>query len=262
VSFVDVELSGGFGNRLSKYAFARAYARDLGATLRTTPWQGDEIFGLSHPRMTIGELPKVNSYYFPDWDGKVDIAIQGDPQHQKHILYTRADVREWFKFTPAIEELLAPVPTLEIAAHLRWGDFMGQHGFICLTKESYLVACDKFGLDRSKVTFVSEEEPIAVPGIDPNYHWKGRMSDNVPGLGFLPDFAALCRAKILLRGPSTFSWWAGALGDHERVFSPDQKGLGHTGGRFAIQDVPFVEGNHAPITSWWEGHSELHLRES
>lgn len=255
MSFIDCELSGGFGNRLCKYAFARAYARRVGATLRTTPWQGQQIFEIDDPPMTVGALPKVNTYYFPDWDGVTDVAVEGDPQHQKHLIYSRTDARAWFKFRPNILELLEPVPPFPVAAHLRWGDFVRHDGFIPITKQSYEATCAAHGI-AGPIRFVCEEDPIIVPGIEGGYRWKGRKSDDVPGLGFLPDFVALMRAEVLLRGPSTFGWWAAVLGDNRRVFSPDQRGIPHDG---SFQRVPFVEGNHAPITAWWEGHSELHL---
>lgn len=263
MSFIDSESSGGFGNRCMKYAFARAYAEKHGCTLRTTPWVGQQIFEIDDPPMPRWPdgLPEVDTFNFEDWDGKVDVAIRGDPQHQKHLIYTRADAKRWFTFRPAILDLLKDVPTFEIAAHLRWGDFVGHAGFISIAKESYLRACDQYSLDRSKLRFIGEEDPIVVPGIDSSYRWKGRTSDNVPGFSFLPDFYALIKAKVLLRGPSTFSWWAGVLGDHERIFSPDQRGIAYDGGDRGFQEVPFVEGNHSPITAWWKGHSELHLSE-
>ena len=255
--FIDCDLSGGFGNRLCKYAFARKYAEINGATLRTSAWQGKELFGLDDPPMRSGELPTVNTYYFPDWNGQVGVAIEGDPQHQKHLIYTREDVKRWFNFTPEILKLVEPVPSLPIAAHLRWGDFVGHGGFIPITRVSYERACLKYGIE-GPIQFISEDDPILVPGIT-RLDWKGRKSDNVPGLGFLPDFVALMRAKVMLRGPSTFGWWAGVLGSNKRIFSPDQKGIPHDG---KFHDVPFIEGNHAPITAWWEMHSELHIRES
>jgi hypothetical protein len=207
-------------------------------------------------------LPEVGTFEFEQWNGRVDVCIRGDPQHGKHLIYTRADARRWFKFRPEILDLLRSVPTVEAAAHLRWGDYVTHGGFICISKDSYLRACDQYGVDRAKLVFVSEEEPSTVPHIDPMFRWKGRASDHIPGIGFLPDFVLLMRAKVLFRAPSTFSWWAAELGNHDRVFSPDQRGISHEGSDRGFQDVPFIEGNHAPLTEWWVGHSELRLRDS
>ena len=81
-------------------------------------------------------------------------------------------------------------------------------------------------------------------------------------LAFLPDFYALMQAEVMFRAPSTFGLWAGILGNQKRVFSPDLRGKPWQGEGRPKQDVPFVEGNHMPLTSHWVGHSELHLRET
>ena len=262
MSFVDCEMGGGFANRMSKYAFARAYAEKHGATLRTTPWKGEQVFDIEHPRMRIGELPVVDNINLEAWDGRVDIAIQGEAQHQRCLIYSRAEARRWFTLRPEIKALLEPVPKFEIAAHLRWGDFQDANGFIAISKDSYRKAVRDFKIgDEDGIRYISEEEPLLVPGVS-EFKWRNRPTDEEPGLGFLPDWWALCLADNILRGPSTFSWWAAVLGDHKRVFSPWQQGIPWQGTGRGFQDVPFVEGNHAPITCWWAGHSELHLRET
>jgi hypothetical protein len=189
---IGVELGqGGFGNAMFKYAHARALAERQGRQLQTTRWAGDRIFDLNDPPLSL--------------DAEI---IQGFRQHGSDIIYTKAQVRRWFKLQPEIQKLFDREPTLAIAAHLRWGDFVGHHGFIAISKHSYRVACDQYGLDEKMMVFVGEH----------------RAPD------FLPDFFKLWRAKVLLRGPSTFSWWAGTLGEHDRIFSPDQTGIAWQGG--------------------------------
>lgn len=247
MSFIDCKIDGGFGNQLGKYAFARAYAEKYGATLRTSSWIGQELFGFDEPAMVEGQLPKLDNLKLERWDGRTDIAIIGEAQHQKHLIYTRETVRRWFALR---DEFAAPlvthVPYRRYVAHLRWGDFLGHDHFIAICRGSYLKAAEENGIDPRELTFVSQECALTIPA-------------RVPA--FLPDFFQLMTAKVLFRGPSTFSWWAATLGNHERVFSPDQRGIEHRGSHRGVQDVPFVEGNHMPITAWWEGHSELHLRE-
>jgi len=224
---------------------------------------GQHIFEINDPPIDR-DRPVVVMEELEKWDGATDVQIAGWGQHQKHLLYSRADARRWFTFRPEIEALLGNVPKLEVAAHLRWGDFIGAGQFIAITKESYLVACDQYGIDRTKLTFVSEESPIRVPEIPRSARpaRSRRANSSVTSLEFLPDWYALIQAKILFRAPSTFSLWAGILGRHERVFSPDLRGLPFEGINRPKMDVPFVEGNHMPITAHWHGHSELHLRET
>lgn len=249
MNFVDCVIDGGWGNRLCKWAFARAYADRVGATLRTTYWEGCELFGLdAGDSSVIGTLDRVDNLDFEKWDGRTNIQITGEAQHQKHLIYTREQAMKWFKLKPEYEEAMKDIPRLPVAAHLRWGDFVGHDGFIAIEKESYLAAAIAFGIDPDSIVFVSPEAPTRVKGWNPSW-------------GFIPDFLSLSRADILFRGPSTFSWWAGVLGTHRRIFSPQQRGVPHSGTNRGFQDVPFIEGNHMPITAWWEGHSELHLRE-
>lgn len=248
MSFVDRDLSGGFGNQLFQYAFARAYAEKFGAALRTSPWSGAMIFEIDDPVMENGRLVAREDLKLDQWAGETDIEITGMSQHGRHLIYTREQVRRWFRFRPELEEILQGIPVFDLAAHLRHADFVGHPGFISITRRSYEWACDKYCLDKRRLRFISFENPMTSPELGPSFD-------------FLPDFVALMRARVLLRGPSTFSWWAGVLGDHDRIFSPDQRGIPYQGHHRGLQDVPFVEGNHMPITAWWEGHSELHLRE-
>ena len=252
MSVIYVELhQGGFGNACFKYAYARKLAESTGRRLVTTSWIGQKIFKLDpneegqidpdvSPIADLAEAPKGES-----------VRIGGFCQHGRHLIYSKQDALRYFKFQPWVLEMATAIPRYEVAAHVRWGDFVGHNGFIAITMSSYDRAAEQFGIDPKKIRFICVDNPIEVPSAAPK---------DCPT--WLPDFMALCQADILFRGPSTFSWWAGALGEHSRIFSPDQNGRPWQGGHRGFQDVPFVEGNHMPITSWWEGHSELHLRES
>lgn len=248
MSIVQVFIDSRWGNALFQYAFARAYASRIGARFQTNEWIGTKIFQLSDEPLS-GDLTTRDNLHWEQWDGETNIRIIGMGQHQKHLIYTLAEARRWFTFRPEIQGLLNHVPVYPCMAHLRRGDFVGAVKFIAISYASYFNAFNQFGIDEKVTKFVNEENPVAIPGIDPS----GPM-------GFLPDFYSLMKAPILFRGNSTFSTWPGWLGDHKRVFSPDQTGVPYDPPRPIYQDVPFVEGNHMPITSWWEGHSELHLK--
>lgn len=259
---ISVMLQEGFCNRMSQYAFARAYAEKYDCVLQTNPWMGQVVFEINDPPIER-DLPVVGMEELEVWDGRTDVKLCGWGQHQKNLIYSRDDVRRWFTFRPEILALLKSVPKFEVAAHLRWGDFCTSGGFIAITKESYLRACDQYGIDRNKLRFICEDDPIVVPEIPADNNHHTRAEDTRPtSLAFLPDFYALMQADIMFRGPSTFGLWPAILGHHSRVFSPDLRGIPHEGENRPKQDVPFVEGNHMPITCHWSGHSELHLRES
>lgn len=117
--------------------------------------------------------------------------------------------------------------------------------YIAITRESYLKAWTDFDLPGDDLLFVSEDNPTE------------EEQCVRAGLGFLPDFFLLMRAKVLLRANSTFSFWAHVLGDNERVFSPDLKGITPKAG--VLQSVPFVEGNHCAISCVHPNCSDLYL---
>ena len=247
MSVIGAELGqGGFGNAMFKYAFARAYAEKIGAQLQTTPWIGQKIFRLDEPPIDYTNLARVEGELF-EIGSTQNCLFDSYCQHGRHLIYTRKQVREWFKPQQWVLELATAVPAWEVAAHLRWGDFVGHNGFIPIKMASYDRAAELRGIDPKKIRFVCVDNPIPLPSAAPK---------DCPS--WLPDFLTLWKADILFRGPSTFSWWAAVLGEHSRIFSPDQRGIPHDG---SMQDVPFVEGYHMPITAWWEGHSELHLKD-
>lgn len=224
MTLVSTPLIGRFGNQCFAYAFARARAEQLGVPLSTPPWIGEQIF----------QLPEVTR------DAPLESCLNGYFQDQASLIYTRAQVKEWFKFRPEIEHALSFLPRDPLLAHRRVGDYAGA-GYVVVSTASYLEACEEFGLDQNQLKFVTEEAPtngVQVP----------------PELAFLPDFYRMIKCHTLLRGNSTFSYWAAVLGDC-RVFSPIIEGL--KGG--CEQDVKFTSGNW-PRFANLEFVTNLHLQ--
>lgn len=217
MSILNLNMMGRFGNQLFQYAHARALAEREGLELRTDPWIGQEIFeGVNEGKRVPGE--KTISGYFQ---------TQGD------LIYTRSQVRQWFTFKASVLVELdrPPAPLL---AHIREGDYSGA-GFVVVARESYWRACDRFNLPSDHLVFV--EEPAA----------------HGPGPDFVVDFLRLMRAATILRGNSTYSWWAATLGDG-RIFSPVIENTNGDNPRLC----EFVEGNW-PRIAMLPGVSDLHL---
>lgn len=217
MSAISVNFMGRFGNQMFQYAAARAYAEAHGATLHTQPWVGQEIFQLSDkPYM---KLPMAGFDELPS--GKVNVTLHGYFIHSDAAkMFSTQKLRQWFKLQPRWYNLVKQV---DVAAHLRYGDYIDLATIYCLIpKESYVKACQKFGLDDKQITWVSEENTNSVK-ID------GKLS-------FLPDFLTLMTAKTLFRANSSFSWWAAAL-NNGNVYSPVVEA------RAGWNDVDFVQGN-------------------
>jgi hypothetical protein len=276
---IEVDLSNGLGNRMFQYAFARSYAERHGFELHSTPCILQKIFQIDDPPDT-DNFPLVAGDHsrngipwgVGDRDGEYNIRLTGQRQHQEELTYTRSDAKRWFKLRPDMEELVKNVPSMEVVANLRRGDYAyACNPFVVVSEESYLRACDQYGIDRSKVYFLNGEMhyriaeiPVDRPWVNLNDVEQGKTGNN-GRLDFLPDLVLMMRAKILLRSNSTFAWWAATLGDNERVFSPDIRGITPSGPipgtqYRAPQLVPFVEGNHMPMAWGWPFLSELHLK--
>lgn len=222
MSHVYTPLVGRFGNQCFQYCFARAYAEQHGLTLCTPRWVGEQIFQIEPTPEKPAEALALNTY----------------AQDQASLIYTRKQVREWFKWKPnVIGE--APVAMRPLLAHRRVGDYAGA-GYVVVSKQSYWDCAKKYGHWFNEHCFVTEENP----------HQR-----EICGIPWLSDFWRMCHCDVLLRGNSSFSWWAATLG-HAKVYSPVIDGL--EGGR--EHDCAFVEGNHSRLANL-EFTTELRLRE-
>lgn len=213
-------LIGRFGNQMFQYAHARALAEQTGAQLCTPKWVGEEIF----------DLPEVGRC--------TDNEIGGYHQDQASLIYTRKQVKEWFLLNPKFCDPLHSFPRLKIAAHLRRGDYE-QLGYVLVSEKSYSDPMSKLFPDWRFIEFVTDRMPLIVKGVP----------------DFLPDFYRLLNAEYLLRGNSSFSWWAGTLSSG-RVFAPIIDGK--EGGK--VQDCEFVEGNWPKLANLPDC-TDLHLPE-
>lgn len=214
-----------------EYAFAKAYCERHDLELHCAPWAGDQIFQLEHSP-ALANLPRIaekDLLLHPEAPPALALEIRSYFQQQDALLYTRRDLKRFFKFKPEVENLLHYnlAPGQRVCAHRRVGDYPG-YGYVVPSVISYEHTAAKFHLCESldQITWVTEEAPWIIT----------ELSNR--GLPYLPDFFRLMRAEILLRGNSTFSWMAGALGSG-RIFAPIIAGL--EGGQ--ERDVEFVEGN-------------------
>jgi len=211
---------GRFGNQLFQYAFARAMADRFDAVLQTPPWVGQRLFGLDDPAIDV-TLPTLAVDEIPDGP---NVDLHGYFQHARHLQFlSEARLKSMYSLLPVWKD--HPRCRPHVAAHLRRGDYASRFAdiYCIVSRQSYLRACERYGLDVEKMVWYSEESQAC--------------GDPAPeGLGFLPDFLEMMDAEVLLRANSTFSWWAGLLGN-ARVYSP------LVGSLSGPHDVDFVEGN-------------------
>lgn len=212
-------------------AYARSLAERLGVPLRTNPWPGTKIF---------------EGWPEEPWSPDGHRIEDGYRQCQRDLIYTRTDARRWFRLKPEFEKWALYWTTVPAYAHRRVGDYAAC-GYVVVSMESYLNQSLKMGLcggdwnlRQRGFQLVTEEEPW--PDASLPFPW-------------LADFLRLMHAPILLRGNSSFSWWAATLGNAE-VWSPRIDGL--EGGR--EHDCTFEKGNHCKMFDA-AGFTDLHLPE-
>ena len=266
---IQAHVGGGLGNKLFQYCFARAYAQKHGCDFHCQgylyPQKWNIIFAdTNHPPVTHA-LPIRQSFDLEQWDGETDITIAGYGQHQKNLIYTRRQIKEWLRFKPEIEDMVKGIEPVTILANQRLGDYtLACNPFAWVSPESYIECANRFGLGASNITWQDGDTHYPWPGHDASlfkHHEHHNEFDE--RMDFLPDFVVMMRAKNLLRANSTFGWWAHELGDNERVFCPDVSQVdaadGIKDGTRHPQFVPFVEGNHTPMVPRVPYLSELHL---
>jgi hypothetical protein len=191
----------GFGNRLFQYAYARAYAESIGAELHTPNWIGRELFkGVDEPIMS----------------GPGDIDLVDYFQQPEHLqLLSRKKLKEWFTFKNPLE-----IPKHKLIFHKRRGDYLNYPDFWAVVGDnSYEAAAKEIGLNPAEALVLDDS----------------RGKDYM-----LTDFFLLMNCEVLFRANSTFSFWAGVLGDCQ-VYSPE---VGDLSGWI---EAPFVKGNNQGI---------------
>jgi FkbM family methyltransferase len=217
-------LIGRFGNQLFQYAHTRAVCEQNGYTLATPEWVGERIF----------EIPEARRAHLPD------LVFSGYNQDDASLVYSRRWILNTLRLRPEIQAKLDTfVPQGEVVAHVRRGDYADLQ-YALVSQRSYFKAAEQFGFNPTDLKYVCEEASLTHP-------------DFTGELSFLPDFYRMLKAKVLFRGNSSFSWFAGTLGE-ARVFSPCIKDK--PGG--VESDCEFSEGNHERLCNL-PGFTDLHL---
>ena len=189
VQFSNLGRYGRLGNQIFQYVFARAYAEKYGAELQIPSWMGEELFkDVKHP-VCSKKLPEIKEEEL-DF-GQVDIDLIDYFQNNKAFsILSESKIREWLVLRGS------NVDTVGVLAHCREGDFLNHKDIYCIVnKYSYYQACVKYNIDHTEII----------------WYPKSRFIIN--------DFYELVNAKILLRGNSTFAFWAGFF-NKNKVYSP------------------------------------------
>lgn len=237
-------LIGRLGNLLFQYSWLRAWAEQNGYEVSLPPWIGERVFA------GVPEAVRPDKY-------KPDKVFPEDYcQRQECLIYTRKQVKEWFKFKPDVLERLqlAKCMTDVFLFNTRTDkDYLGA-GMVCISIDSYREARNRFFPHSYDVTiFEADFRPTRLLSFTGDPSASGLGTTEV----CLPSFYRLMTAPILFRANSSFSWWSATLGGG-RVFSPVIEGM--KGGVPNQHCENWTEGNW-PRMSQLEGFTDLHLND-
>lgn len=108
------------------------------------------------------------------------------------------------------------IKDFQLVVHVRGGDFLTSAAHMyCQQKEEYINAImDELNLSKSDVLIITDDVNRTKDSIGKGWHCMSTGDD-------ICAFKIMLQAKYLLTMPgSTFSWWAGYLGSHNKVFIP------------------------------------------
>lgn len=238
---ISMNLIGRLGNLLFQYAYLRSVAERDGYEIALPPWIGERVFA-GVPEAVRPEKHKPDKVFNEDYC-----------QRQECLIYTRKQLKEWFKFKDDVLEKLQPAKCkYQIILNIREAQDYVAANMVCIDSGSYEIKFrHEFGVTNDW-DYETDMSPTRLSDFSGDPSASGLGTTEV----CLPSFYRLMTAPILFRANSSFSWWAATLSDG-RVFSPVVKGM-KTG-------VPnqycenWVEGNW-PCMTEREGFTDLHLR--
>lgn len=228
----NLHFLGRFGNQMFEYAFARGYCEMHDIELHTDPWVGEQLFEIRHPRCDQLVRPRDENTLVI---GESNVSYRSYSQRQHCAdYYSLRQIRSWFRWRmPVFRNLnrIAPEPDVALA-HIRRGDYAGS-GYPLVSDKSYFDAFTDARPYLHRLQRVSEDKPMVHP-------------DFTGELAWVPDFFCMSTCQALYRANSSFSFWAGVLGQVHcgtQVFSPII--TGKTGG--IEHDCAFQPDNWARI---------------
>lgn len=220
---------GRFGNSLFQYATARALADLHGAELQADPWIGPTIFEdagampIKGAGVEVGDGVPFHAFNFVGYEV---VTLRGWFQRPEFVnTYTRNQVRKWFKLRPEFT-VLTPFHRV---FHWRVGDKATEPFSCVVSMASYRAQIERLGFKMIDFEKVSEEES----------HTNPRLPKH---LQLLVDFQILMQSRVMLRGNSTFAWWAAVLGN-PTVYSA------RIAGKTGYSHCAFEPGNHCAMMS-------------
>lgn len=192
---------------------------------------------------------------------------------------SKKELRKIFEFNDEVKKLdiykkYEDIQNTYDIAHLRRDDVANAElnknpshdiGYSVLSLDSYYKAFKKFGYDKDKIEWVSDDfinkwhkdrKPTQRAG------WSYPIGSHSAGgvmFDWLEDFLKLYFARSIFRANSSFSFWAACLSPHAKIYSPRlHKRLIYGRDGLRELDVEFEEGNHP---HWMSGWNDIRIKD-
>ncbi|HAI98139.1 TPA: hypothetical protein DCL30_01175 [Candidatus Peribacteria bacterium] len=212
---IEVHYSGGLGNVLFQYCFARVLAGQLGYALEAKPVPGfphtaDRIDGKRFPGGAIvvleGHKVDLPAILADTRDRK--IIVKGCFQRYEYYHSFREQIRTWMQ--PACSAAAKPDPRA-LVMHVRRGDYLRVEGYP-LPFSFYKDVLKRADFDH---LVICTDDPR-----DPFFRKFRHHDPEIKSGDLLEDFCFLKSAKKIALSQSTYSWWAAYLSDATEIYFP------------------------------------------
>jgi len=206
----------GLGNRLFQYCWSRYLAEAKGYKLVSNhilgfPETYKDIDGLiacynivcTKENTQIFDIPSLLSH-------NGGILVAGSPQRYEHFISNKHNIKKWLYIE---EEYKYDIPdTEDIVLNVRLGDYVNLGWDIGM--EYYLDILKK---ETYKNAIIVTDEPDSTK-LKPLIDFGCVIKRNYGLNKYLADFVFVKNADKVILSNSTFSWWAGFLGEGEVYF--------------------------------------------
>lgn len=190
---VSIQFCGRLGNHMFEYARCRIFAEE-----NKLPWN------LYSPllKKAFPELDMLNGQMLKT------LVPPGGPWYHQNLddldvlLSHREDLKRWFKPSSFGIEILS-IRGWPVVVNVRGGDFIGLNWTV---RKEYYHKC----VENVTNFIVVTDDPPYSKGIFPRAEI----------IHCEDDFSVLYHSKTLISSNSTYCWWAGFLGNHDKVVSP------------------------------------------
>ena len=201
---------GQLGNQLHVLASCLGIAHRMGQAPALPAWPYRPFFSI--PDEFFADDPSARSAH----------DLSGLPASQRDYLQNRslwadieADIRSWFSPSELVADLIGD-PRDNIGLHVRRGDYhtLGPELYLPLWDTDYYR--DALGLlPEAGTVEVYTDDPLWMRAISPEWVVHDRDED-------WRDLFRLSRHRYIVTANSTFSYWAGVIGDPEVVTIPSR----------------------------------------